>query len=1395
MSAVSSPSPAALRPAAAALLCFFLVFSGRAAAARLFWDLDDLAAGPGGTAPAGIWDATSANWSSSPYGLPGTNAPFSNGNDAVFAAGTGATGSYQVTIAPGYTPSVTGFDFQGGHVAIRATTDVFANPPPSGSAVETITLSGTPVINVQNMDAVISARLNGNGGLVKNGVGKITLDYGRVGGTFFNFGDSQTLTINGGTVELAGLVSGDALRIGTISINPNATFRYSATNSIQNNVLFDVQAGGTLFVNNISDYMGTVRGSGLIVLSGSSNLKVGHSTNQVFDGHITGTGSISYRGGSGTLTLAGINSFTGSLQTGGTGTDNPATQAATGGLVLGHQRAAQLATLTITASNATGTSLRFADLADKMFVAGGLSGASEQVMINSLLLQDVGGNAITLQVGNNNTSTTFSGVLTGTGGLTKIGAGTLTLTGHYNTSTQVSTAHSYTGDTTVKAATANGISAGSAYSNSTLKLDFANAAVAPVSNIISDQSRLVMSGGHLQVQGRASVANSQTFNGIALTPSASRISVTAGSGGQAVLNLGAFAERSNSRGALVLFALPSGSQNATHGITTTSGSVNGILGAWATVGNDWATTQSNGINNNIVAYSGYNILSGSSMMLSGVAAANDKADATSIAATLTAGSATSGSNILTVADTSGLIVGDYISGSGLPGLAKITEIVSGTQFKISVNASSTVSNQTFYSTKVISAGTGPVTDINTLQIATAARMIDIAAGTTLRLGESGGIWQINATSGVTSIGSAANVGSLTAGGADNTAGEMVLTGNLQVYSSIKDNGTGAVTVVKGATGELVLHGNNSYTGGTVITLGRLTNRTTTALGTGVVTILPGGQLYMNANVTNDFVISGTGSGETVVPGAIRMNSSTISGTITLAGDAVLGSHTGNGLGNNIITGRITGDYQLGISAGNAGGGRFSLRNAANDFTGGLHINGLNGIATALSSQNVTLRVDGAEVIPHGAGKGNVTLTGGTVAGNFATLDLFGNTETINGLASAGTAANTRVTNESTTADATLVLGDNNATTSFGGIIVDGASRKIGLTKIGAGMQTLAGANTYSGDTRISSGTLRAGAANAFSAQSQVILDDQAGVMLDLADFSQTIRSLSGAGMVNLGTAALTPAEGAVLTTGSAEDTLYSGDIVGAGGLNKQGSGTFILSGENTYLGGTTVAAGNLQIGLAGAGQSGSGTVQVSAGAVLSGSGRVRGATVVEGTLRPGDLAGSGLGTLRFDDVTAQSLTLKSGGDAANPRLALTLAGATGNEANPLDGIQTAGLLGGTTGQHDHLDVAGGLVIESGSYLQVGLAGGYSPVYGDVFNLLDWGTVSGGDAAISAAGFDPVADLHLEVSAAMLANGWFWNTDQFLSHGVVFVVPEPGRVLLIAVGLLALLARRRGRASI
>lgn len=71
-----------------------------------------------------------------------------------------------------------------------------------------------------------------------------------------------------------------------------------------------------------------------------------------------------------------------------------------------------------------------------------------------------------------------------------------------------------------------------------------------------------------------------------------------------------------------------------------------------------------------------------------------------------------------------------------------------------------------------------------------------------------------------------------------------------------------------------------------------------------------------------------------------------------------------------------------------------------------------------------------------------------------------------------------------------------------------------LTKQGAGKLTVTGANVYSGITHVTVGTLAAGVTDTFSANSAHIVD--AGTLLDLQGYDQTVFSLSNSGVVNLG---------------------------------------------------------------------------------------------------------------------------------------------------------------------------------------------------------------------------------------------------------------------------------------
>ncbi len=91
-------------------------------------------------------------------------------------------------------------------------------------------------------------------------------------------------------------------------------------------------------------------------------------------------------------------------------------------------------------------------------------------------------------------------------------------------------------------------------------------------------------------------------------------------------------------------------------------------------------------------------------------------------------------------------------------------------------------------------------------------------------------------------------------------------------------------------------------------------------------------------------------------------------------------------------------------------------------------------------------------------------------------------------------------------------------------------------------------------------------------------------------------------------------------------------------VNKIGSGTLTLSGTNSYTGNTTVLAGTLIADNVTGSATGSGSVLVTSGAMLSGNGIIGGATTVEAyaTLAPGD----GIGTLTFSsDLSLDNATI------------------------------------------------------------------------------------------------------------------------------------------------------------
>lgn len=51
---------------------------------------------------------------------------------------------------------------------------------------------------------------------------------------------------------------------------------------------------------------------------------------------------------------------------------------------------------------------------------------------------------------------------------------------------------------------------------------------------------------------------------------------------------------------------------------------------------------------------------------------------------------------------------------------------------------------------------------------------------------------------------------------------------------------------------------------------------------------------------------------------------------------------------------------------------------------------------------------------------------------------------------------------------------------------------------------------------------------------------------------------------------------------------------------------------------------------------------------------------------------------------------------------------------------------------------------------------------------------------------------LDLSGMALSDGNFWAIDKFISDGIIYVAPEPSRMLLVLTGAVALALRRRRR---
>ncbi len=296
---------------------------------------------------------------------------------------------------------------------------------------------------------------------------------------------------------------------------------------------------------------------------------------------------------------------------------------------------------------------------------------------------------------------------------------------------------------------------------------------------------------------------------------------------------------------------------------------------------------------------------------------------------------------------------------------------------------------------------------------------------------------------------------------------------------------------------------------------------------------------------------------------------------------------------------------------------------------------------------------------------SLTLLGLTFNGN-SSFTLSGNAITMSGTITQSSSYSQVLNTDLalTTGISVNVIGSA-ASMTFGGVV----SGNYTLSKGSGGSLFLTGANTQNG-LLINNGTVIVSGSGTLGRSSGELNLAQSTGRLNLNGTSQSVGNLTGAS----GSTIFNDSTGtSTLTIGSGGGTggTFAGAIIdnntgtGKMALTKIGSGTIILSGANTFSGGTTVSAGVLTLGASNALSGATGSVTVNGGKLNSSvSAATLGGNLVfsSGTISPND---TGVGTLTL--AAGKSFSMSGG------TLALNL----GTAFDQITGTGALSLTGGT----------------------------------------------------------------------------------------------------------------------
>jgi len=401
---------------------------------------------------------------------------------------------------------------------------------------------------------------------------------------------------------------------------------------------------------------------------------------------------------------------------------------------------------------------------------------------------------------------------------------------------------------------------------------------------------------------------------------------------------------------------------------------------------------------------------------------------------------------------------------------------------------------------------------------------------------------------------------------------IVLTGGTATFGTTNNSGSDQTTrigfnnVISG-TGNLTIDStigfeaaaNNTYSGDTTITptgwlllrtLGTGSSGAPTAgpFGTGTVTLNGGGMRQYNGSTATIYNVVNVAANTSIgFAGGLAADSTIFAGPMTLVG----GSRTFTVVGQSMqYSGPGIGDGGNGYGLTKAGAGLLML-GGSSSYTG----------ATTLTSG--TLRLDNQNAVANStfthSGTGTLVFNSSVAANAF----------TFGGLAASNAAAALALENNAgPPAAITLTVGGNNATTSYAGSLTGAGS----VVKVGTGILSLSGSNSYAGTMTVTGGVLSASAAAAlpgWGTAGRVAVGASGSLAVGN---DMTLQQAIDAGYLEA-----TSGWGFDTTAG---DRTVSDVIAGSRPFVKTGGNVLTLTGASTFAGPTTLAGGTVELGVA-----------------------------------------------------------------------------------------------------------------------------------------------------------------------------------------------------------------------